>query len=511
MALGGLAALLRALFALFGDDRAFPYTVFYEGDSEAYFLFARAVLGGQLYDNGIPFHPPGFAWFLAGVHTVLGAGAAGATVPFLAQKIVLGGLVGGGSVALLYVIGCRVFGRTIAVVAAFLAAFHFGLFVLAIAPVADGLFQLLLLAAIALFVGGLDFGARRGAAATLALGLLLGALALTRAEGMLYAMVLAAFGAVVSWRRAESPGARGVLSRLRLLAPWAGALLVAALVVAPWTIRNAIRLGELETRLGANLAEPLPRFVPVTLYGRLNLALANHSAADGTFSRSALAAQAETPRLELTNPEHLSWILHGDRLAREWIAAHPGEFARLVGRKWRLYFGALKLGWTQWNWPGGLTGVRRPVDLFVPDRALGGWLLAPLILVGAGLAARHSGAERRLVMLVALLTAASLGVVALFFGYARLALLLLPLWLLLAAVALTRGAVFVAGRLRGSRSEANDARLAGAGAAVVTLLVALEAWGAVRGHRLEASGTTLPGRATLDRDQPIRFRPLPPR
>ena len=32
---------------------------------------------------------------------------------------------------------------------------------------------------------------------------------------------------------------------------------------------------------------------------------------------------------------------------------------------------------------------------------------------------------------------------------------------------------------------------------------------AVRGHRFEATGTTLRGSNRLDRDQQIRFRPLP--
>ena len=90
--------------------------------------------------------------------------------------------------------------------------------------------------------------------------------------------------------------------------------------------------------------------------------------------------------------------------------------------------------------------------------------------------------------------------VALFFGYARLALILMPLWLGLAAVAIVR----LASRL--------PARLAPRiGAALLALLLAAEIYGAAVGHRLEASGTTLPGSSKLDRDQPIRFRPLPPR
>ncbi|MEO8276787.1 MAG: hypothetical protein ABI639_11260, partial [Thermoanaerobaculia bacterium] len=75
LAFGALAALLRILFVLSGTDRTWPFTVYYEGDSETFFRFARALLAGELYDGGIPFHPPGFAFFLSGLHALVGAGA----------------------------------------------------------------------------------------------------------------------------------------------------------------------------------------------------------------------------------------------------------------------------------------------------------------------------------------------------------------------------------------------------------------------------------------------------
>ena len=136
----------------------------------------------------------------------------------------------------------------------------------------------------------------------------------------------------------------------------------------------------------------------------------------------------------------------------------------------------------------------------MPDRGWGAFLLAPLAVAGAALAFARGGRERRFLALVFAFTATSMAVVALFFGYARLALLVLPLWLILAAVAIVK----LAGRL--------PPRLAmRVGAAAVVLLLAAEIYGAKRGHRLEASGTTLGGSPMLDRDQPIRFRPLPPR
>ena len=124
------------------------------------------------------------------------------------------------------------------------------------------------------------------------------------------------------------------------------------------------------------------------MYGPLNLALANHDGADGSFSPELLAA-GDSAQLQLTNPEHLRFLLHGDRMAAAWIGEHPGAFARLVGKKWMLYAGALRLGWTQWNVPGGLTGLRRPVDLFVPESR------AALAVLVAGARAPESSCSAR--------------------------------------------------------------------------------------------------------------------
>ena len=279
LVLGLLAALLRVLFVLSGTDRSWPYTAFYEGDSETFFRFARALLAGELYDGGIPFHPPGFAFFLAGLHLLVGAGAGNAAVPHLAIKLTLAVVVGGGGVALLYLATSAALGRTIAIVTALLAAFHFGLYVLAVAPVGDGFFQLLLLAVLTLVVRRQEGELRTGR--LVLLGLVWGAMALTRAEGILLGGLVVGFGAFLCWKNA-STGKDA--SRWRTLLPWAAVALIAGAVVLPWTVRNAIRLGEAERRLAGGLAEPLPRFVPVTMYGPLNLALANHDGADGSFS-----------------------------------------------------------------------------------------------------------------------------------------------------------------------------------------------------------------------------------
>jgi hypothetical protein len=342
----------------------------------------------------------------------------------------------------------------------------------------------------------------------LLLGLVWGAMALTRAEGILLGGLIVTFGVFLYWKNAA--GAKDG-SRWRTLLPWAAVSLIAAAVVLPWTVRNAIRLGEAERRLAGGLAEPLPRFVPVTMYGPLNLALANHDGADGSFSAALLASSGDSAQLRLTNPEQLRFMLHGDRMAAAWIGAHPGDFVRLVGKKWALYASALRLGWTQWNVPGGLTGLRRPVDLFVPESPAAFVLWLPALLAGALLLARGDARQRRWLGLTALLTLVSLLVVAFFFGYARLGLLLLPLWMGVAATALVAFGRWLAARLpEDQRDLLRGPRGRSLVATFVLLLVAMEVAGTVRGHRFEATGTTLPGSSRLDRDQPIHIRPLPP-
>ncbi len=510
-----LAWIQRLVFLRSNRDEDWPFTIFYAGDSETFFRYARALLAGDLYDNGIPFHPPGFPAFLALVHAFVGAGAESAGVPHAAAKSVLA-LVASLGVGLLYLLVAPYLGRTVALVAALLAVFHFGLAVLAIAPVSEGLYLTLLTAALLLWSRRLEHplaapgAVADGAGSALLLGLLLGALALVRAEAVLVAVLLVGaglWGLAARWRQRQEPVSPGAGLR-----PWIWVLAGWLLVVAPWTARNAVRLAEVNRQLASEIAEPLPTLVPVTIYGPLNLALANHAAADGSFSRDALAVGADTPTLELRQPEHLRFLLHGDALAWSYVRSAPGDFGRLVLCKWALYAGALRLGWTQWDWPGGLAGWRRPVDVFVPDSGAASWITVPLVLLGLILALGSPGAARRWAVVVLLLSAAGFATTALFFGYARLGLLLVPFWLSLAAA----GLVWLGQRARqlggwGTALTPADPprRLLQALAAVVAVLFALELWGAAADRNFHATGTNVPGQRYLNQDDDVYLEPAP--
>ncbi|MFL6294042.1 MAG: glycosyltransferase family 39 protein [Thermoanaerobaculia bacterium] len=491
----------RLIFLRSNRDFTWPYTLFYEGDAETFYSYARALLEGKLYDEGVPFHPPGFAWFLAFVHTLLGAGEAGARVPHVAVKSVMA-LLGSVAIGLLYLLVRPYLGRTVALIAALLGVYHFGLYVLSIAPVTESLYLVLLLLALLIWTRrfehplsiGLDVGAGLAPAregvnpsptpfTSLALGLLLGGLALTRAEGALVAVLLIGIGLLGARRK-----------------PWALVALGWVLIVTPWTIRNALRMQAVNEKYSADL----PTFVPLTLYGPINLALANNPMAEGGFSRAWLSSQAQNPGLDLRDPQHVEFILHGDRMAWDWARENPADFVLLVGKKWKLVSEAFTLGWTQWNWPGGLTGKRRPVDIFVPDSKAGYWIGAPLALLGLVLCLAKPGTPRRWAWVVLLLTASLLVATGLFFGYVRLGLLFLPFWLTFLAVAL----VWLISLVTPLPADP-PRRLWQALAAITAVLLVLELWGITLHRNFKATGVNVPGRSYLDRDAPIYLELLP--
>jgi 4-amino-4-deoxy-L-arabinose transferase-like glycosyltransferase len=495
-----LAWVHRLAFLRSNQDWRWPYTIFYEGDSETFFDYARALVNGKLYDNGIPFHPPGFAWVLAAVHMLVGAGAGTARVPYVAVKILIA-LIGSLPVGLLYILVRPYLGRAVALVASLLCAWSFGLLVIGVAPVTEGTYLAVLIIALLLWSRRFEHplaapdAVPGGWKSALALGLILGFLALIRAEGVLIAILLVGTGLL---------GALRDRSRHRLL-PWALVTAGWILAVAPWTARNAAVLSAMNEGLAGQLAEPLPTFVPLTIYGPVNLALANNPQADGTFSRAFLASQAQSGVLDVTNPQHLDFILHGDRIARRWIFEHSGDFARLVLRKWEIFFSAWKLGWTQWDWPGGLKGLRRPVDVFTPDSGAGWGLGLPLALLGVVCGLATPGGPRRWTLVVLLLTAAGLVTTGLFFGYVRQGLLALPFGLTLTAAAL----VWIGERLRGLASGFTLApidpsrRLLQVLGGVALALLVLELAGTGADRNYKATGTSVSGQTYLDRDQPV--------
>ncbi|MBU1700379.1 MAG: glycosyltransferase family 39 protein [Candidatus Eisenbacteria bacterium] len=520
LGLTALAWLHRLAFMLSNRDRAWPFTIFYEGDAETFYDHARAILSGSLYDAGIPFHPPAFPHLLAFIHSIVGAGAPDSSVPYIAVKCIMA-VFGSLPVGLIYLIVKPYLGRTVALVTAGLCLYNFGLYIIGISAVSEAFYLTLMLASLLWWSRRFPHplaaaytiknfktdGRRRGLLVEgFFLGALLGLMTLTRAEGLLVALIL--WGVGVAGAYGWKPDGKPRSLRPALL-PWAMIALGFLLALTPWTLRNRSNLENFNRRNSRVMAEPLPTFVPLTTYGPINFALANNPKADGGFSRAALPSNNNLTTLDLRDPEHLRFYRHGYSIGFEFMKDHPGDFLKLLLRKWGLYFEALKLGWTQWDYPGGLTGLRRPVDLFVPHSYAAVWLQIPWAVLGLALMLKLGVPARRWAYCILLLTLAGLVVTGAYFGYARQGVLMLPLWFSCIALAL----VWLISRIiawRGAFHGIPDApapRLLRILGVVALLLLLLEGWGATTDRNYIATGTTLPGQTLLNRDAVLYLTP----
>jgi hypothetical protein len=479
-----LACAERLAFLFGSRDRTWPFPVFYEGDAEAFYNFAQAILRGAAYDGGIPFHPPLFPLLLAGLHALTGdpvrhtlvralLGASSAAVP-----------------AMLYLFLRAPAGRGVALAAGLLAALSFGLDAIGVSATSEGLYILLFLGLL-LSARAYPKEGRPGILRAFFLGAGAGLLALTRAEGILLGL-----GLVAVWL---APLVRARPRRSAVLALVAAAGLIVAL--APWTIRNAVRLAEWNASTGRAIGTRLPTFVPLTAYGPLNFALANNDSATGEFQRKLLTSRSETAVLDLGDPQHRHYFLHGTREGVRWITAHPGRFASLAVRKLGITLRAFDLGWLPWNVPLGRTGTRLPVDLFHPA-ATGLWL-AQLLLAGAGAAAAlRSGKNGRLVLLLALPPVTAFAASLLFFGYVRLGMTAAPSIFAFEgfAIAAAAGRLPSPWRIRFRRPVVWGTLLA---AMFVLLAIA-----AAQNRDYTASGSTDRPGGLLQRDAAMKIAPL---
>ena len=476
-----LAALARILFLSGTMDRQLPFSVFYYGDSRLYREFALAVMRGESFDNGIPFHPPLLAYVLAGIIGFVGQS------PW-AMRAVLA--VAGASVApLTYLLGRRLWGRGVALTGAVLSTFSFGLLVAAVSANTDAIYIPILVAQALVLVDLADAmaagEARRRAVIVLAVGsgVLLGLGSLTRAEHLLLALAVPA--ALALGR--PVPG-------LRRIATISGVVFsAAAVIIAPWTIHNWVSIGGFNR---ADLAEPLPRFVLISNYGAVNFALANSEGSDGTFKPDLLIGKA-ADKLDFREPRQLALYLHGYREGLKYLASHPGGAAALVARKLGVSLEAGALGFGLSNWPGGLSGRRRPVDMFAPDSPL----LLPFsaILTGFGLWVSRSRWRRGSPIVLAGIHKAI--ICAAFFGYVRLFVHLSPFVFLLQA-----GALAALVDLTGPRWR----KIAAAcGIALAMLLMVELGTGAVSPRNFTASGSSDPSNGKLIQDAEIRLAPAP--
>lgn len=413
-----LSLLLRVLYLLGAPDRSWPFSIFFYGDSRFFHTYALDWARDRSpAQPTLPYHPPLFPAFLGWLYQLLGE-PRGDAFPYKLSLAVLHSA----TVAFTWVWWRRVLGTAWSLLAAGLFSASFGWLVLSTTYSNEVLYALFLSATCALVLQ-----ARSGLAwwAAVLLGAVMGLGSLTRAEHLYLWPFLIAFAVFARDRQVPLKPQ---------LVRWAVAVAVSLAVLAPWSVRNARVLQDLNAQ--APGLEPLPEFTLVTVYGPINFAMANNAQATGGFTPDLVNKLGADGHLDATNPSQRHLLLHGYSEGLRWMAENPGDATRLLLAKLDRWLEGLSLGLGVSNFPSGLRGARPPVDVFIPERHWLKWPLTVLLLFGAGLSLRAP--HRAFSLFTAVLLHRFLITLA-FFGYARgmlaifpalLPLLLLPLQVL---------------------------------------------------------------------------------
>jgi hypothetical protein len=454
------AFLMRAGFPYVWYEAGAPASVFYQGDTRAFLAYAAALVAGRPFDNGIPFHPPGWPFVLSLFYRLLGfSPLTGHPISPEAIKLFVAAL-SALSVGLSTLLAGELAGTGAMLAAALLGTFHFGHIVEGTVPNSEALYGLLLVVALFLTWRWMRVGddrSRRSLAWPLALGAIAGCATLVRAEFGLCAALLLIPVVLSPWR---SRGAREDLTRrrgenkshdkffsaasappqdhrlrVRRLLPGVAAFAIGICVVMlPSTIAHWRSLSAFNAEHRNNFPGPLPTFAPVTSYGAFNFAMGNHANADGSPNRDHPLLSTCPPeqanllaggQLDLSCPAVYDLFVHGYRIGLAWIAENPGRATALLLRKASMTAGVLALGYFDNDFPAGVEGTRRRVDLLDPaSRVL--WPIH-LALILAGLFLLRHRPHVLLLLAAPLVTLAASALM--FYGYVRLGAAYLPvLW-----------------------------------------------------------------------------------
>lgn len=420
--------------------------MFYEGDARTFRAYAAALVAGQPFDNGIPFHPPGWPLVLSLFFRLIGDSPLDGRAADPAAVKLLVASIGGLTVGLTTLFAARLVGSGAMLAVALLGTFHFGHVVQGGVPTSEPLYGLLTI----VFLLLTDVWITRdtpthedpaGAAAgwrvwsSGVLGALGGLASLVRPEFVASVLVLA----VAHWRS----GARAGRARLTLGAYALGF----CAVLVPTTVWHWQSVSHFNADRAGRMPGPLPRFAPVTNYGAFNFAMANHPDADGGPNRDhpllaaemlaaesggsgAIPAQAE---LDLASPAVYELYVHGYAIGARWLLANPRDALALWWQKAAMASGVFAYGYLHDDVPAGVGGTRRRVDQLDPARR---WLWpihVVLVLAGAALVSR--GGDQRLLLAAPLFALASSTMM--FFGYVRLAVAYLPIFWILQGAAVS--------------------------------------------------------------------------
>jgi hypothetical protein len=413
-------------------------SAFLAGDAPAYHAYAAHLVAARQFDNGVPFHPPGWAFVLAGLFHLAGFDPLNGSPANPATLKAIVGMLSGVTVALAALLANRVAGRGAMLATGAWGSFSFGHMVLGTVPSNETLYGLavviVLLLALSLRRETPEARRSRELGAAAVLGLTAGAAALVRAE-FLAACVL--IGGWLWWTRRGSVPAR-------LVSAYVLGLFVA---LGPATAANWRTISAFNERNAARLPGPLPRFAPVTSYGAFNFAVANHQASDGGPNNDHPMLEAASRReqellaegsLNLAAPSVHRLYVDGYHIGSSWLVRYPADAVALLIKKGRRAVGALAHGVLFDNFPAGVDGTRRRVDLVDPDSRV--LLPASLALLAAGIwMLRGQQASWPLYAAITTLVLSTLG----FFGYVRLTAAYLPVIWVFQSAAVSAIAAFL--------------------------------------------------------------------
>ncbi len=402
-------ALGERIFFLQGNiDKDFPYSIFYYGDSMKYDAYAVALLKGKLYDNGFPYHPPFFAWILALIYKMMGI-PTGSGYPY---KIIFS-FINSVACILVYILAKEIFNRFIAIIISLAFALSFGMLVLSATANNENIYLVILIITLILALKNRELNSYRYA---IMIGILFGMGSLTRAEHL----TLLPFFILYFYLNKN-------LDIWKAMKYYIILVLSTFLVIMPWLIRNFVILTNYNRSIAFMRLEPLNSFVLITNYGPINFAMANNDYSDGGFNRNILDTKTGSSTLNLLNPQHRHYFIHGYEEGIKWIIENPAGYIKLCLKKLNISSDALSLGFTSWNVPSGLDGVRRAVDAFAPER---NWFKYPMIIlcISGFLILLINNWRKNLIMHFVLLH--KLIIIILFFGYVRQLLSIYPVLLI---------------------------------------------------------------------------------
>jgi 4-amino-4-deoxy-L-arabinose transferase-like glycosyltransferase len=386
-----------------------PLLTYLTIDLAAYDRWAREIAAGEWLGSGVFYQDPLYPYLMAVVYVLTGA----RVTHVLLLQVAASAL----TILLLYSLGAAVFSERVARVAAWMAALYGPAVFYAAKPEKACLSALGFTAVLWLA----DRAARRPSAGHyLALGALVGLVALLRANVLLLAIVLAGLVVFTGWL----PGDRR--TRLSAVAALAAGL---ALLLVPILVRNRIVGGD---------------WVLTTAQAGANLFIGNHAdnrtgsyvppgfvRPSAEFEQEDFRRHAEAVLGHAMRPSEVSAFY----LARvlEWAGHDPAAFLRLQAVKLRAFVNAYEI---PDNW--SIDFVRRfsPI-LRLPLLTFG--IVFPLSVLGAGFVLWR----RRAAAWLLILLAAYAATVVVFYVFSRYRYPMVFGLILLAAYALTEAAALV--------------------------------------------------------------------